>query len=147
MLLNKLVLILGILLTSFFISSCDKKSDENTTQEKQTSTDEAKLERLKERALNRWNALIEQEWTTAYSYQTPSYRKNYTRKEFINSFGSAVEWRAVEVKSAKLINDKLAEVILVLNIGIEAGSASMVVPTNITEKWIYQENNWWRVSK
>lgn len=126
--------------------SCDKNKDIDT-KEKTTPNQATKQELLKERAIGRWGALIESEWTTAYSYQSPSYRKNYTRKEFINSFGTAVGWKSVSFKSINLINDKLAEVTLVLDISFDAGYELVDLPTNIVERWQYTDDNWWFIKK
>lgn len=140
--------VFGLLLISFFLLSCDKKpTEQKVTEAAVLQADQPDLEKLKLRALARWNALIESEWTTAYSYQTPSYRKNYTKKDFINSFGSAVGWKKIEYGSLNKINDELVDITLVLNISIEAGSDSIVMPTNITERWQFSDNNWWHVNK
>lgn len=144
MIFSKFFKVLGLIMLSTILMSCDNKTDQKKDTKPETSkTIKADTEQLKIRALARWNALIESEWTTAYSYQTPSYRKNYTRKQYVNSFGTAIEWRKIEYGSIKKINDQLVDITLILNINFEG----MVLPTTISERWQFTDNNWWHIKK
>lgn len=134
---NAILKIIISLSISCFLISC---SSENSTPKTQ-------MESVKERAVARWNALIEKDWTTAYSYESPNYRKNYSKGEFINSFGQAVTWVSIKHLSSHSINTTLADVKLELTFNYDMSGNLMKVPSNITERWQLIDNKWWHIKK
>ncbi len=106
-----------------------------------------KIESIKERALARWNALIEKDWTAAYSYESPSYRKNYARRDFINSFGQAVTWVSIKHLSTTPVNKILADVKLELVSIYNMEGNPVKVPSNTTERWQLIDNKWWHIKE
>jgi len=99
------------------------------------------------RATERWQALIEQDWKKAYSYESPSYRKNYSSDDFRTSFGQAVAWKAIEHNSTKFINKKLADINLTLLFNYSAGNTVIDIPSNIKERWQLVDGTWWHIKK
>ena len=124
-------------------------SNEDTSQKTaQQGKKNQKIESVKERALARWNALIEKDWTAAYSYESPSYRKNYARRDFINSFGQAVTWVSIKHLATTPINKTLADVKLELLSTYDMSRGNLIkIPSNITERWQLIDNKWWHIRK
>ncbi len=127
--LNKILLPI-LIFSIFFLNGCSKK------------------EVIKPgiRATEKWQALIEQDWKKAYSYQSPSYRKNYTVKEFRLGFGQSVEWKGIEHNSTTLLNDKTAEVTLTLVVSFQTSSAVMDLPSRFKERWQLINGTWWHIN-
>lgn len=144
-----LIKILTFVFISTLFLSCTKEDDNKLSQntDKQSSSKKTAIALPKERALARWNALIKKEWTEAYSYETPSYRKNYTRLDFINSFGSAVTWVSIKHISSAEVNDKLIDMKLQLLFlyDMGGGGGEMKIPTMVEERWQLIDNNWWHI--
>lgn len=99
------------------------------------------------RATERWQALIEKDWNKAYSYESPSYRKNYKVDDFRSSFGQAVSWKSINHDSTTLINKTLADVNLVLLFNYSGGNTVIDIPSNILERWQLVDGTWWHIKK
>ena len=132
------------ILISFFLLSC---SSEDNNQQTQQATEKHKIETAKERALARWNALIEKDWAKAYAFESPNYRKNYSKREFINSFGQAVTWVAIKHLSTHPINPTLTTIKLELTFNYDMGRELIKIPSRIEERWQLIDNKWWHVKK
>ncbi len=139
---------LQILILVFFsslLASCsdtDKKSQDTTQNNKVAMTSTAS-----ERAEKRWNALINKDWKTAYSFETPGYRKTYTVEDYRGSFGSAVTWKSVNIISAQETEKNITDVKLELTVFFmgQGAAKGMNIPSMFTERWLYNEGNWWHV--
>ncbi len=99
------------------------------------------------RAVERWTALINEDWAKAYSFQTPNYRKTYTLKAYRNSFGRAVSWQSIELISSKPVSDTITDVKLKLEISFAEGGANLIIPSFLNERWQLIDNQWWYVKK
>ena len=77
--------IVGVLLLG--LGACSVISEHNRTPE----------QAVKERAAERWQALIEDKLETAYTYLTPEYRKLYSYQQYKKSIHSGF-WTKAEVK-------------------------------------------------
>jgi len=100
-----------------------------------------------ERAIERWKALIAQDWEKAYTFATPNYRKTYSAKAFRNNYGSAVEWKEVKLLSSKLTNDNITDVKLEVKYTFAEGGANLLLPSVIDERWQLINKTWWHVKK
>ncbi|WP_299880733.1 hypothetical protein [uncultured Cocleimonas sp.] len=146
----KLINILQLLmlaLTMSFISSCSKKEEDNksneTSKQLEISTKESSLPG--QRALERWNALINKDWEKAYSYQSPNYRKAYSKEDFRNSFGQAVKWEKIKLLSTTNASESIADVNLELTVFFYDGD--MKIPNSFTERWQKIDGIWWHFKK
>ncbi len=97
------------------------------------------------RATERWQAMIDHDWKKAYSYESPSYRKNYTVNDFRTSFGQAVTWKSIQHNTTKLINKNLADVNLTLFFNYSGGNVVMDIPSEIKERWQLVDDSWWHI--
>ncbi len=146
----KLINILQLLtlaLTFSLIGSCSKKEEDNkpneTSKQQETSKKESSLPG--QRALERWNALINKDWEKAYSYQTPNYRKAYSQEDFRNSFGQAVKWEKIKLLSTKNPSESIADVNLELTVLYYDGD--MKIPNSFIERWQKINGIWWHFKK
>ena len=139
-----LKILLFIFLSSLLASCSDSDKKDKDTQSNKAAITKATAS---ERAEKRWNALINKDWKTAYSFETPSYRKTYTVEDYRGSFGSAVTWKSVNIISAKKIEKNITDVKLELTVFFAGQGAAkgMNIPSIFTERWLYNEDNWWHV--
>ncbi|MCK5896398.1 MAG: hypothetical protein KAG20_06305 [Cocleimonas sp.] len=140
-----LKIVTGLIITQILISCGGEKDSQTTTQT--ATTEITKTLSAGERAVSRWNALIEKNWATAYAYESPNYRKNYTQREFMNSFGQAVTWVAIKHLTTTPINPTLVDIQLELQFNYDMGGNLMKVPSNITERWQLINKEWWHIKK
>lgn len=132
-----MIRIITSLFISFFLLSCSSEDNHNQKTE----------QTVKERALARWNVLIEKDWASAYAFESPNYRKNYSKKEFINSFGQAVTWVSIKHLSTHPINSTLSNIKLELTFNYDMGRELVTIPSRIEERWQLIDNKWWHVKK
>ena len=145
---NAIFRIITSLLISYFLVSCSSSSeDSNQKTESTTKAQKVQIKTAKERALARWNALITKDWASAYAFESPNYRKNYNQHDFMNSFGQAVTWVGIKHLATESINDTLSDVKLELTFNYDMSGNLMKIPSNISERWQFIENNYASASK
>lgn len=105
-------------------------------------------ELLTERAKQRWQALINKDWETAYNYELPAYRKTYDVNRYRAKFGRTVQWKAVEIVSVEVVKEAvLADVNLKLKYQFSLPDAEVIESDKpLKERWMKQEGEWWIVS-
>lgn len=103
---------------------------------------------LEARVNERWSALIEGDFATAYEYLTPAYRKLYSLESYKKKLGVSVKWSKVDVVGVKIIDDSAEvkvnvkfELNLPSNINEEIGS----ITSEEVEQWLRVADNWWLV--
>ena len=118
-------LILALLLTS-----CSKNS-----------------EKPEDRAVARWQALIELDWEKAYSYETPGYKKIYTLGDYKKRFGMMLSWKSVKHLTTKIDNVSNTAIVNleIVSLFEPAGGGDMLLPNVVSEKWIFKDDQWWHV--
>ena len=100
------------------------------------------------RAVERWNALIKKDWKTAYSFETPAFRKNYSFEQFKDRYGNMVTWKKIKFLRTEQINENLVKVTLDLTILFHPpGGGEMLMPGAIKERWLFSEDQWWYIAK
>jgi hypothetical protein len=111
-------------------------------------TDEGKA-RLLARAEARWQALVAQDWATAYDFTSPAYRSVFSVNMYKAKFSYMVEW---ELTSVEFVHyDARAAVASVaarvMSKPVKQTSAASVaigaVPTRFVEQWILVDGEWW----
>ena len=105
-------------------------------------------EYIAERALQRWNALIDGDFKKAYEFESPGYRKSKSLDYYRKQFGGWVAWTGARVMHVKRLSDQLAEVRIHLEFdSYQSQTQSMQKDASyFNEKWIYTDDNWWYVS-
>lgn len=96
---------------------------------------------VKQRAQERWNAMLAGELNKAYSYMSPASREAISPELFRSSVRLGF-WRAAEVNAVTCIQDACEATVQVTY--QYRGSS---VRTPVRETWVRTEGNWWHVFK
>jgi hypothetical protein len=102
-------------------------------------------ETLQQRAVNRWNFLIEHKAEKAYDYLTPGVRATKPREEYAKEMNArGVKWLDVTFNSEEC-KEETCTVRLLVNIEIDmtgaAGHVKAMSP--VVETWIKEDGNWY----
>jgi len=104
---------------------------------------------LEQRVASRWAALIRRDFETAYSFTSPEYRRLFSLKDFMSSFGSKVGWQRVEVVDINIKGGDAAAV--GVNLYFVYYDAQTKKPldmkTYVQESWVLVDGQWWYVVK
>jgi len=106
-------------------------------------------DQVRQRAAERWQALVKGEFIRAYGYNTPAFRGVVTADGFRNRFGGAVTWLGAQVVS---VNCEEAARKCVAAIKLEFKPALSVKKTEpmvnfLDETWLLEEGQWWFFQK
>lgn len=106
---------------------------------------------VRERAAQRWQALIDGKYQDAYDMLAPGVRALQSFKAYSNSIGAGATWTAAEVTRVDC-NDKQDNCTATVRVESKAlmpGGSFKVVPltTHLAEIWIKQDNQWWLFPK
>jgi len=99
---------------------------------------------VRQRASERWQALVAGEFTRAYSYSTPSYRAVVSADEFRNRNGGAVKREGSEVVAVKC--PETTRCIATIRIDFRplfGGRFGDKINTHIDETWLLEDGQWW----
>lgn len=104
----------------------------------------APQDQVKQRATERWQALVAGEFDKAYSYNTPGFRALVTPAAYRGRTGSAVKWVGAEVTQVNCTEPAKCNVQIKLDYqpvlgGKIAGSYS----TYLDESWLQEDSQWW----
>lgn len=124
-----------LLLVMFFLTSCSDKP--------------SKTIKPGERAVARWEALIERNWEKAYSFETPGYKKAYKLSKFKKQFGFMLSWKSAKHLTTQLNKEKtIATVKLeIISLFEPDGGGDMLIPNVISEKWLLKDRQWWHITE
>ncbi len=104
-------------------------------------------EAVKQRATERWQALIKGDYKAAYGYLAPSVRSVNDYERYRASFGAAIKWLEVEVVNVACEPEKCSARIKI----VSAPHPSLRFPANITsgidETWLLEDGKWWFYQK
>ncbi len=99
---------------------------------------------VKQRAAERWSALVSGEFTRAYSYNTPGFRAVVTPDGFRNRFGGAVKWVGSEVVNVDCPEPaKCVATVRVDFKPVMSGRAGGEISTHVDETWLLEDGKWW----
>lgn len=110
--------------------------------------DGSDLESLEQRVSARWTALIAKDFGAAYDYTTPTYRRTFPKRLYVNNFSPLLEWQLTRVE---LLNyDASAAVasvaVRVMSKSSDENAPSAIfgaIPQTLRERWIYRDGEWW----
>jgi hypothetical protein len=99
---------------------------------------------VKQRAAERWSALVSGEFIRAYSYNTPGFRAVVTPDGFRNRFGGAVKWVGSEVVKVDCPDAVKCTVTMRVDFKpVVSGKAGGDVSTHVDETWLLEDGQWW----
>lgn len=99
---------------------------------------------VRQRATERWQALVAGEFTRAYGYNTPSYRAVISADEFRNRNGGAVKREGSEVVAVKC--PEATRCLATIRIDFRplfGGRFGDKINTHIDETWLLEDGQWW----
>lgn len=104
---------------------------------------------LDARVRERWQALSARDYTKAWEYSTPAYRRVFPKDMYTLQFSYAVERQLTDVEV--LNYDAPAAVASVtvrvmskpVKLTSEASTSLGALPVTINEKWVFVDGNWW----
>jgi len=104
----------------------------------------APQDQVRQRASERWQALVAGDFTKAYNYSTPGYRAVVNADAFRGRHGTAVKWVGSEVVSVKCPEATRC----LANIRLEVqpllgGRFGDKIDTHIDETWLLEDGQWW----
>jgi hypothetical protein len=97
---------------------------------------------VKERAQQRWQALIGSDFAKAYAYTAPSYRALVSADTYRKGFGSG-GWVSADVQSVNCDTDKCTvrlKIDMKPPMGTRFGST---IGSYVDETWILEDRQWW----
>ena len=100
---------------------------------------------LADRVEERWKAMVERDFKSAYSFALPSFRQATTLEQFSNRFGKAVAWRKAQVRGIRYDSPEIARVKIALETELTTpwGGKPEVRVTRIDETWLKRDGIWW----
>ena len=105
-------------------------------------------EQVRQRATQRWQALVAGEFSRAYNYNTPSFRAVVTPDGYRNRFGGAVNWKGAEVVRVTCPEaDKCTARLRVDFKPVLSSPKSPAVSTHMDETWLLENGQWWFFQK
>ena len=111
-----------------------------------TATPSTPEDLVRQRAEERWGALVKQDFQKAYDYMTPSYRAVVSSEQFKSQFGAAGQWTNAIVH-AVTCEAESCDVQMRITTKVNVPQMAMRIPevtTYMTEKWVREEGQWWR---
>ena len=99
---------------------------------------------VRQRASERWQALVAGDFTKAYTYSTPGYRAVVNAEMFRGRHGAAVKWVGSEVASVKCPETMRCLVNIRLEVQpLLGGRFGDKIDTHIDETWLLEGGQWW----
>lgn len=101
---------------------------------------------IRQRALARWEAIIDRDFHRAYGYSSPAYRALFTARQYAARYGSQqLAWEQAKVVSIRKEGDDAAKVEIRLTAKAFVSDAELVIPvsTVFTENWVRADEAWW----
>jgi hypothetical protein len=96
---------------------------------------------VRERAQQRWDALLAGDTETAYGFASPAYRASTTLQRYRGGFGQSVKWISAVVDSVECDAER-CEAVIQLTYQMLPNMIQNTRP--VEETWIAVEGQWWR---
>ncbi|MBK1647793.1 hypothetical protein CKO36_04080 [Rhabdochromatium marinum] len=121
-----------------------KTQSEETAADKIASASDL-AEVIGARVKARWRALMARDFTEAYKYESPAFRKLNDLESFSRRYGDAAKWTDVELVSVDLNDTKdLAKVILMVSyVAVLPNATTYNGRRRVDEKWLKVDDQWW----
>lgn len=101
-------------------------------------------EQVRQRATERWQALVGGEFNRAYTYTTPGFRAVVSPDSYRNRFGGAVIWLGSEVIDVNCPDTDRCVTHVRIDFKPAMGRKfDTKMSTHVDETWLLQEGQWW----
>ncbi len=105
-------------------------------------------EQVRQRATQRWQALVAGEFSRAYTYTTPAFRAVISVDAYRSRFGAAVTWLGAEVTRVECPEaDKCTTQLRIEFRPTMSRKSSDKVSTYLDETWLFEGGQWWYFEK
>ena len=101
---------------------------------------------VKQRAQERWTALLGGKFEQAYSYLTPAFRKAVPADHYQARFGNAGRWREAKVTKVECSSADTCEATIDVQLSV-AMMRGQIVRTDAKETWLLVDGEWWMFQK
>lgn len=105
-------------------------------------------EQVRQRATERWQALVKGEFNRAYTFNTPGFRAVVTADGFRSRFGGAVTWLGAEVIRVNCAD--ASQCVATVRIDYRptlSGKNNNLLATHLDETWLLEAGQWWFFQK
>lgn len=100
---------------------------------------------VRERAQERWDALIAGDFEKAYGFLSPASRGVVSLPQFRASIGAAVSWKSAKVHSVVCEQpDRCKVTMLVKYAPMLPRPRVGTIETSVDETWLLDQGQWWR---
>lgn len=98
---------------------------------------------VKQRASERWEALVASRWDKAYGFVSPAFRATMSEERYRERFVGIPKWKSADVRSVNCEPEKCTAVIRIEALyGARAGMATL--STDVSEIWLHEEGQWYK---
>jgi len=97
---------------------------------------------VKDRAQERWDALVRDDFHAAYAYLSPGSKQVIDEKNYVERLRKGF-WKSAQVQSVKCASDRSCEA----QVSIEYEFQGRRTKTPLHESWIREGSSWWYVLK
>lgn len=105
-------------------------------------------EQVRQRATERWQALVAGQFSRAYSYNTPGFKAVVSPDGYHNRFGSALTWLGAEVIRVDCSEaNKCIALVRVDFRPVLSRQNRAKLSTQIDETWLFEDRQWWFFQK
>lgn len=130
---NKIKLTLMLMTATLLLTACQDK-------------EEGKLDN---RVIAYWNFKINKDFTNAYKFLSPGWKKNESELQFTQRLmDSKIDWISVKLKDKKCQKNNLCQVNVIIEYEYSFRGSfgdKIKVPSTIQENWIMKDNVWYNV--
>lgn len=100
---------------------------------------------VRERAIQRWGALVAKDFKAAYGFELPSYRERISFEQYASQFGAAVQWHSASVVEVVFDNPSVARVRIAIDHSFipSTGSDALRTVSWLRETWLERDGQWW----
>jgi len=104
---------------------------------------------LEQRVTAKWDALIKNDFATAYTFTSPAYRHLHSLEYFKSRFGGTVKWRRVAVAHVDFIDKDAATVGINIHFVyyLKETGETFNMENDVKESWVHVNGQWWYVMK
>ena len=98
---------------------------------------------VRERAEQRWAALIDRDFEKAWEYTQPGYRAVMRQKDYRNRFGVAGQWLGAQVHDVKCEAERCTVKLRLTTKVLVPPFANREMVNYYDEPWVREDGQWW----
>jgi hypothetical protein len=101
-------------------------------------------EQVRQRATERWQALVTGDFSRAYGYNSPAFRAVVNPAGYRNRFGGALTWLGAEVIEVNC--PEVSKCVAKLRIDFKpllGRKSNDKMSTHVDETWLLEDGQWW----